>query len=163
MKVPLRIGLLLLGLALTTSVSGKPAPKPLPAEIRAAWEKTGVDIGWVARRQESWLSFTQETSERDVWNVPGFRVSPRIRWQYDLIAKLPAPEQGFGLDLSHTEVTDAELKELATLKHLQALNLFGNKLTGTGLKAMAGTQTTTGARPRQHENNRRRPERTGNT
>src|SRR5262249_4535489 len=41
-----------------------------------------------------------------------------------------------GVDLERTKVTDADLKELKQLKHLQWLILYGNNVTDAGLKEL---------------------------
>jgi hypothetical protein len=45
-----------------------------------------------------------------------------------------------GLDLSRSKVTDACLKELANLKHLQTLNLNGTPVTDASLKELANLE-----------------------
>ena len=51
--------------------------------------------------------------------------------------KLPAIQVPFALDLSHSNVTDTDLKEVASLKNLTWLYLFGTKITDAGLKELA--------------------------
>ena len=73
--------------------------------------------------------------------MPAFSWS---NWQAGVVGKLPAPEQGFGLDLSFTQVTDAGLKELAGLKQLQVLDLAHTRVTDAGLKELAGLKQRDG-------------------
>ena len=55
------------------------------------------------------------------------------------LARLPSPPAAFGLHLP--QVTDAGLKELAGLKSLQSLDLWGTQVTDAGLKELAGLQS----------------------
>ena len=52
-------------------------------------------------------------------------------------------QNGKVVDLSGTEVTDAELKVLAALKDLTTLNLFHTRVTGAGLKELAALKNLT--------------------
>jgi hypothetical protein len=54
-------------------------------------------------------------------------------WKSGVIAKLPAPNAPFGLDLVSTRVTDGGLKELAPLKNLTTLKLRETKVTDVGV------------------------------
>jgi hypothetical protein len=47
----------------------------------------------------------------------------------------------FGLHTHCSAITDAELKELAGLKNLQALNLGGTQVAGAGLKELPGLKS----------------------
>ena len=53
-------------------------------------------------------------------------------WTAGIIAKLPQPPTAFGLDFYNSNVTDAGLKELAGLKSLQQLDLWGDAGDGRG-------------------------------
>ncbi|HEY7311294.1 MAG TPA: protein kinase [Gemmataceae bacterium] len=46
-----------------------------------------------------------------------------------------------GLDLRHTNVSDADVKNLAGQKNLQTLSLWGTKVTDAGLKELAGLKS----------------------
>jgi internalin A len=153
MRLTTGTGCLLLALVLAWTAAGQPpahAPKPLPPRVRAAWEEAGAQVGWMTRYEQDWqlfplavLAFRTEAEggEGKSGEMPTFRWGLRRgekMWQPGLIAKLPAPEQAFGLDLSHTPVTDADLKELARLEHLHALSLFGTQVTGAGIRHLAG-------------------------
>ena len=65
-----------------------------------------------------------------------------IRFIQDLGGKFRRDEKLPGspiieVDLIRTDVTDADLKELAQLKRLRILSLYGRRVTGVGLKALA--------------------------
>ena len=49
-------------------------------------------------------------------------------------------QNGKVVDLSYTQVTDAELKELAALKNLTTLNLSADEGDGRRLEGTGGTQ-----------------------
>ena len=93
-----------------------PTAEPLrPApEVIAAWEKAGAEFrpGW-----------------RD---VPHFRFG---LFPTEKLNGLPSPEVPFGLHFR--SVTDAGLKELASLTQLRALHLGGTQVTDAGLKELA--------------------------
>src|SRR5262249_35538718 len=109
-------------------------PQPLPGEITSAWQKAGAMIGWMRVARADFLHFVpQKAGLDDV--LPAFKFTV---WKEGLLAKLPAPEAPFGLNLSNSKVTDAGLKQLAGLKRLQALSLSGTNITGVGLKHLAG-------------------------
>jgi internalin A len=54
------------------------------------------------------------------------------------VAKLPPPQEAFGLHLGDTKVTNAGLKELATLKTLHTLVLSSAPVSNAGLTELAG-------------------------
>src|SRR5438270_3236639 len=136
MKLATRLGCLLFVLFLAAPARAQDAPKPLPAPVRAAWEKAGAEVGWMSRpRGRYGVEFRPGVGEGKPGEVPAFRVR---RWQAGVLAKLAAPEQAFGIDLSETKVTDAGLKELAGFKHLAALSLGGTPVTDKGLAELAG-------------------------
>ncbi len=110
------------------------APKPLPAEVRAAWEAGGAQSGWISTDNLGWLSFRAGDGKGQGLEVPAFLFRP----QHAVVpAKLPAPDQEFGLDLKDTDITDAGLRGLARFKQLKALNVFGTRVTGAGLRELA--------------------------
>src|SRR5262245_46915646 len=61
---------------------------PLPAKVRAAWEKAGFDFGWVDGDRES-LSLRTYGLETP-GELPGFSAS-RL-WKAGTIKPLPAPD-----------------------------------------------------------------------
>ena len=114
----------------------KEAPKPLPREIVKAWRGIGANVGWMKMDLGD--------------NGPTFQVEGEIRgmtvfqfteWKEGVLAKMPDPGVPFGLCLNLTKVTDAELKELAGLKSLQAMYLAGTQVTDAGLKEVAGLKS----------------------
>ncbi len=113
------------------------APTPLPPEIVKAWQDAGAKAGWMRVNLDGYLEFVHE-EKGGPGDVPGFRFYP---FKPGVLAKLPDPKRGFALDLRHTEVTDAGLKELAGLKSLQTLDLWGSKVTDAGLKELAGLKS----------------------
>jgi hypothetical protein len=112
------------------------APKPLPEKIVTAWENAGAIVGWARVDEFGILRFILE-KEGQPGDLATIRV---IRWQEGL-AKLPAPAVPFGLDISKTEVADAQLKELAELKSMQLLMLEFTQIRGAGLKELAGLKS----------------------
>ena len=54
-----------------------------------------------------------------------------------VVAESCSTSHGRVVDLSHTQVTDAELKRLAALKNLTTLDLARTRVTGAGLKDLA--------------------------
>jgi hypothetical protein len=116
---------------------------PLPAQTRAAWEDADFRSEWMtlgafmisSERGYAYADLQFEASDSAIIKLPSFRC---VNWQANAIARLPAPDQPFGLELSNCEVTDLGLKELTGLKHLRALHLCNTKITGAGLKALAG-------------------------
>jgi internalin A len=52
--------------------------------------------------------------------------------------RLPPPDVPFGLDLSHTSISEADLADLAGFTELRALNLSSSPVTDDGLKGLGG-------------------------
>ena len=113
------------------------APQPLPENIVKAWEEAQAQVGWMRVHPAGFLEFAR-AEEGKPGDLPAFLFH---EWQDGRLAKLPAPASAFGLYLNATQVTDAELKELAGLKSLQALNLGWTKVTDAGLKELAGLKS----------------------
>lgn len=105
-------------------------PQSLPQEVQQPWMKAGAEVGWLGIISEVVALDFQRKPEGLVDVVPAFRFKV---WNEGTVRKLPAPKMPFGLDLMGTEVTAADLKELATLESLHTLNLALNKLTDDGL------------------------------
>src|SRR5262249_41773607 len=113
---------------------GQPAkgevPRPLTEETVKVWQEAGAEVGWIGLRNSGFLRFFPEMKgEAGDW--PGFRFEA---WKEGLVAHLPVPEPGFGLDFSVTKVTDADLNGLPRMKTLQALRLSSTRVTDAGLK-----------------------------
>ena len=139
MKTVTGVGWIVLTLASAGTASGQPTAErsgPLPAAVRAAWERAGAVVGWMDR-EETGLNF--RAGEGKVGELPAFSFEWG-QWQAGVIARLPAPRQGFGLDLGGARVTDAGLKELAALEQLRLLDLRGGRMTDAGLKELSGFQ-----------------------
>ena len=122
------IGLVTVVLYLAGDPAAAAPPKPLPEEVRTAWEKAGAQSGWLGVTGFRRLIFRPGTEKAQEGDVPTFKF---YKWHPGELAKLPPPEAAFGLDLSNTKVTDAGLKELADLKQLQVLFL-GTNVTNAG-------------------------------
>jgi internalin A len=97
----------------------------LPENIIAAWTKAGAEYSTMGA-EAGWDS--------EEMGVPAFRFA---RWTPGVISQLPAPNQSFGLVLWGTSITDASLKELAGLTHLQILDLNNTQVTDAGLRQLA--------------------------
>ena len=110
----------------------------LPAEVVAAWQKAGAEVGWMGPNRQHPSILWSFTSNREqlvaARAVPTFKI--RV-WREGMWAKLPAPAQAFGLNLTISGLTDEGLKELASLKQLTSLYLYRTKVTDVGLKELA--------------------------
>lgn len=111
----------------------KEAPRRPAPEILKAWRCIGANVGWMKMEPGD--------------NRPTFQVEGQIRgltvfqfteWKEGVLAAMPDPGAPFGLGLNLTKMTDAGLKELASLKSLQELHLAGTQVTDVGLKELAG-------------------------
>src|SRR5258708_755794 len=100
-------------------------PKPLPKETVMEWKQAGAEVGWMRLDDFEFLERLPE-NEGKPGDLPTFKFYP---WKAGVLAKLSAATEPFGLDLSHTRITNAGLRELAGLKNLQALSLYGTKIT----------------------------------
>jgi hypothetical protein len=97
-------------------------PKPLPPALVAAWEKAGFEAGWMGIDKYSrYIGFTRTLNELDASKaVPTFKAR---NWKPGVLESLPAPATAFGLDLMYSDITDADLKEVAKLQKLTELDL----------------------------------------
>jgi len=59
-------------------------------------------------------------------------------WKEGLLAKLLPHRMRSDSTLAAPQITDAGLKELARLKNLHTLSLYGTRVTDAGLKELAG-------------------------
>lgn len=105
-------------------------PRPLPESTVKAWKAAGATVGWI-KVDEAGGPVFQEKAEAGA--VPAFRFE---KWKDGVVAKLPAPETPFGLDLGKTEVTDVGLKELAKLRSLTTLTLCETKVTDDAVEML---------------------------
>lgn len=127
----------LAALVLTAGIAiraGADEPKALPRDVTDAWEKAGAMTGWVGRDENGALGFRAGGPGKK-GEVPGFRL---VRWEAGALAKLPAPAAAFGLDLSSSTASDADMKALAKMKSLDTLNADETQITDAGLKELAG-------------------------
>src|SRR5882724_7662446 len=109
----------------------KPAFQFIDPETVEAFRKLGARFE--SGIESDVLSFrARRPVAPDVPGLPGFRFHKFPP------GKLPEVAVPFGLDLSECDVTDADLKQLAGLKNLVALNLWERKITDAGLKELAG-------------------------
>lgn len=132
MTVATRVHCFLLGLVLAGTARGQDVPKPLPAAVRAAWEKTGAVTG----RMDPHCVLMFRAGEGPVkpGQVPAFLLDNRI---HGLLTK-PMPEKDFGLELSVAMPNDTALKELAGLKRLRMLFVTFYYDTRSEPKGLAG-------------------------
>src|SRR5262245_49281656 len=131
-------------------------PKPLPAEIVAAWVEAGAEVGWMTVGEMGYSQFrigeTGQVGEIPAFRFPKWRSHGRLRGmkgggdfersfgdqRLELPADLPDPGQWFGLDHTDCRLPDGWLMELGRFKHLYVLNLnvrwgAGSSVTDTGL------------------------------
>src|SRR5258705_545277 len=83
--------------------------------------KGGARVGWMPAGRYGFANFRARV-EGKKGEIPAFAFS---RWTDGVVGKLPQPERPFGLNFRGTQVTEAGLKQLATLRQLQALSLLG--------------------------------------
>ena len=104
-------------------------PGELSAEVVAAWKKAGAKIGWLGRDRHpdhfeganDGLLFTNYLADvHAAGAVPAFRLES---WDAGILAKLPAPERVFGLELTQTKELEGELKGASRFKKLALLRL----------------------------------------
>ena len=124
----------------------KETPKPLPPEIVKAWLNAGAQVGWMKdvppQAEGSYEYWAPWREKGEPGAVPAFRFHPE---KQGVLTKLPDPGVAFGLDLHCWSGKDAEVKEFAGLKNLQALNIGGALLlTDAGLKELAGLKNLQG-------------------
>ena len=114
--------------------AGDDASQPAAA-VTAAWRKAGAEIGWMDASIEFGNHMFYGAVQRTKGDLVAFRLADS---QSATLKGLPQPDFPFGLSLRGPKVTDADLKELAPLKQLQALHLAETKITDVGLKELAG-------------------------
>jgi internalin A len=126
------LGLITVFAMSATAVQGQEkqaAGKGIDAATVAAYEKLGAKYGgWVVNTNSKAFYPGQQHAEK---GMPGFFLRPFPN------TKLPDVSVAFCLHLGGPEVTDAGLKELASLKNLTMLSLRFTKVTDAGLKELA--------------------------
>src|SRR4051794_19733684 len=106
-----------LAVVLAASVAGAPSPPaaerdrpppPLPAKVVAAWERAGAEAGWMGTDKYGGVGFLHHGREGNVREVSAFRFPSVVDrgWSPGVIAKLPPPGQGFGIDFHHGAIPD---------------------------------------------------------
>ena len=158
-KAVAHLGIVLLLTLPVGCSSGQPKQgKLLPQPIVDAWTQAGAEVGWVRLDSGGRFQFIPASATKPIGggfhsgipngpvypgpkggdqagDLAGFKI---ILWREGAIARLPVPQQPFGIFLA-ADVTDASLKELAGLNTLQALTLNGaTQVTDAGLKQLAG-------------------------
>jgi RNA polymerase sigma factor (sigma-70 family) len=109
------------------------APEP-PAEVIHAWTKAGATFGSLKEDPFGALVLTAGACP-GVGEVPAFRFT---RAPDRRLADLPAVGVSFGLQLHGAWMTDAGLRELASLRNLKVLDLTRTRVADAGLKELAG-------------------------
>ena len=138
---------------------GQPA-RDLPPEVVAAWVAAGAKVGWMVPSQR-YLQFAEKREDLPAMAVPAFWIQD---YHEGMLARLPTPAQAFGLsltdgknpyrrwhprerpsmrELDEWQVTDASMKDIASLKQLTALNLLGTKITDARLKELVSLKRLT--------------------
>lgn len=118
--------------------SAQKLPKSLPDNIVEAWKQAGIEVGWASPDWDSFrwgsaMVFPKDPIPSNA--LPTFRVG---RFKLGQLARLPQPQQPFGIDYGYAQLTDAGMKDLAAFKNLQLLSINGNKnITDAGLKELA--------------------------
>ena len=104
-------------------------------EVVKTWQKAGAIPGSIRFDEASGVPlFFESLNVPAEGQIRGFR----LFWSEGVLAKLPPPQEPFGLRLKN--ITDEGLKELARFKHLQVLILSGSTVTNAGLKELAGIE-----------------------
>ena len=111
--------------------------KPLPKNIVTAWKVAGAEAGWMQPTPFGLFRFVHARDGKP-GDLPAFRFG---RWQAGHLTQLPIPETAFGLiigNYQYTELSEAGIKEMASLKNLQALELYNIGITDAGVKELVG-------------------------
>src|SRR5438067_456040 len=157
LRLAASVALLTLSAAGMQAQEKKAAAKGIDRPTVAAYERLGaVYGGWVIRDDE-WGFLQGERSAEE--GLPGFAFSafpkselPQVAVPFGLsfrsaddsqLKRLAHLENLTALDLGHTKVTAAGLKELTKLKSLTALDLFWTPVTEDGLRELAPLKNLT--------------------
>src|ERR1043166_7151106 len=136
MRVTLALALAAIGRC-GWSMAQEHAPKPLPAEVVAAWEKAGAEFGWMQINEIGQRVYRGALYPGRPGELAAFRM---MQWKPGVVGQLPAPAQSFGLVLGSTPLTDIGLKEVAGFKELQVLSVGSTQVTDDGLRELAALQ-----------------------
>src|SRR5438045_335569 len=98
---------------------------PAPAVI-TAWENAGAEFGWISLDPNDDDSWRFDVEKPFSGGLPAFRF--RV-FPSGALKSLAPPEVPFGLWLEKNLLSAADLKEIAGLKQLQALNLDSTFIT----------------------------------
>src|SRR5271170_3588363 len=118
----LMVFLLLVGNAVADS------PQPLPANIVAAWEKAGAQFFWMASS-----GLRDPDANGQSGDIPAFYFR---QWPADF-SQLPQPDQSFGILSGGIKIPDSGLEELSGFVHLTKLVLIDTQITDAGLKGLS--------------------------
>ena len=111
-------------------------------EVVAAYAKLGFKLTWSGSNYNSaWFDYSDKELVADA--VPTFIAKRETDVNDDLLKRLPAVEQPFGLILYLSGITDGGLKHLAKHKTLVSLNLMSTKIGDAGLKELEGFKQLT--------------------
>lgn len=116
-------------------------PQPLPPELIKEWEKAGAEAGWMkpvpCLLPDGSTATPFEARELgEPGELPAFRFTRA--WDRGAICNLSLPSQPFGLFTESAALTDDHLRDLTTLRDLQALVLHCPGIEGSGLQALNG-------------------------
>lgn len=132
--------------AAAAAASGQPAAPSAPASVPSsalesfpepiakAWTQAGALVGLIREFPPSSSQFLPGKPQK-AGDLPAFGFAAVGE---GVLAKLPPPQQPFGITLQSAEVTDAGLKGLSRLDRLQTLYLDGSKLTDAVCKELVG-------------------------
>jgi hypothetical protein len=113
---------------------------PLPKDVVEVWTKAGAVDGRMGLEHldssDTFILRFFDDQNAKKGQIPAFSFANR---NVGTIGHLPVPEPGFGVSLQQTKTTNSDLKELAGLQQLQALNLFGTEVTD--LKELSGLKS----------------------
>ncbi|MCI0680508.1 MAG: protein kinase [Gemmataceae bacterium] len=114
-----------------TEIRPAQAPQELPDDLIASWERAGAEMCWLHRDGAFKINRCDSA-------LPAFRFET---WKAGVVSALAVPSTPFGLCLESMQVTDAGLKELASLKTLQLLVLYRTNVSDAGLEQLAGLRS----------------------
>jgi RNA polymerase sigma factor (sigma-70 family) len=103
-----------------------------PATV-AAWEQAGAHFGWLEWHDRCFLQFSFDRPQ-DREALPCFALTT---WPQDGVKALPAPAVPFAISLQGCKLRGHEIKALAGLQQLQALNLGMTQSSEGGLRGLA--------------------------